>query len=188
MSSSESDHDYDFDDAYDDNIDFGYEGILPFMFQPMYSEEEVEQRILERVVSRESVAKEPEVEARQCECDNCVDMKVENETLCCIHSLSEGHTTLFNGAKCIAETRGFSLVCLEKDVLETSLGAWERLVGDRRNVCNKSYRFIAYKQYIWWIYGRLGKDVRKRIPTCVLYKIRTTYPDPNNIYVPFSMS
>ena len=128
-----------------------------------------------------------EVEARQCECDNCVDMKVEDETLCCIHSLSEEHTTFFNGAKCIAETRGFSFVCLEKDVLETSLGAWERLVGDRRNVCNR-YRFIAYKQYIWWIYGRLGKDVRKRIPTCVLYKIRTIYPDPNNIYVPFSMS
>ena len=91
-------------------------------------------------------------------------------------------------SKCIAETRGFSLVFLEKEILETSLGAWERLVGDRRNVCNRSYHFIAYKQYIWWIYGRLGKDVRKRIPKCALYKIRTTYPDPNNIYVPFSMS
>ena len=55
MSSSESDHDYDFDDAYDGNIDFGCEGILPFMLKPMYSEEEVEQRILERVVYRESV-------------------------------------------------------------------------------------------------------------------------------------
>ena len=58
------------------------------MFQPMYSEEEEGQRILGRVVSRESVTKEQEVEARQCECDNCVDMKVKDETLCCIHSLS----------------------------------------------------------------------------------------------------
>ena len=115
-------------------------------------------------------------------------MKVEDETLCCIHSLSEGYTTFFNGAKCIEETRGFSSVCLEKDVLETSLGAWERLVWVIEGM------FVTGRIAVLLInnisggfmegWGRMLENAFQR----ACYKIRTTYPDPNNIYVPFSMS
>ena len=37
-------------------------------------------------------------------------------------------------------------------------------------------QFIAYKEYIWWIYGTRGKkDIRKPIPSCV-NKIRNIFP------------
>ena len=82
----------------------------------------------------------------------------------------------------MTEVTAFSLICLEREVLETALSGWDRIVGENNAICNKS-RFIAYKQYILWIHGKLGNDVR--IPTCVLYKIRQTFPAPDNIYVPF---
>ena len=76
----------------------------------------------------------------------------------------------------------------KEDVVEKSLDAWEKLMGEKRKICNTLYHFMAYKQYIWWIYGKLGKDFRMCIPTCVLYKMQYTYSDPNNIYFPFSMT
>ena len=44
------------------------------------------------------------------------------------------------------------------------------------------YRFIAYRQYISWNFGWLGKDTK--IPSCIVQKIWKTFPTPDNIYVP----
>ena len=186
MSSSESDNEEyeplgEFDEFHLDN-----EGLQPFMFQPMYTEAEIEERLRRRESSDQEMENREQDEGEMaCVCNTCIDMNVEKETLCCVHSL-KNHSNVFQGKECVTETRGFTLVCLEKEVLETALGAWHKLVGEKKNLCNRSYRFMAYKQYIWWIYGKLGKDNRMRIPTCVLYKIRKTFPASDNIYVPFS--
>lgn len=44
------------------------------------------------------------------------------------------------------------------------------------------FRFVAYKQYTWWIHNRLGKGVRKVIPSCALWSIRRQYPFEKNTY------
>lgn len=49
-------------------------------------------------------------------------------------------------------------------------------------------RFAGYKQYTWWIHNRLGKGVRKVIPSCALWKIREKYPEASGSYVPFMES
>ena len=116
-------------------------------------------------------------------CDACVDMHIEDETLCC--NAAKDRREIYGERKCVTEVTAFSLICLEREVLETALSGWDRIVGENNAICNKSYRFIAYKQYISWIHGKLGNDVRIRIRTCVLYKIRQTFPAPDNIYVPF---
>ena len=52
----------------------------------------------------------------------------------------------------------------------------------------RNYRFAAYRQFISWIYGRLGKHVRQVIPSCIVWAIRTKYPSEDNQYVPFHFS
>ena len=87
---------------------------------------------------------------------------------------------------CITTTTAFQDVCLNTNVLEAALGTWHHLTDQQLQISNKSYRFIAYRQFISWIYGWLGKDVRKRIPSCVLNKIRQTFPAADDVYVPYS--
>ena len=65
----------------------------------------------------------------------------------------------FEGGVCISESDGFREACLLPNVLEAALGAWHVFRGDNSDLSNKSHRVIAYKQYICWIYKRLGKDV-----------------------------
>ena len=52
----------------------------------------------------------------------------------------------------------------------------------------RSFRFAGYKQYTWWVHNRLGKGVRKVIPSCAVWAIRNTYPAPDDTYVPFMES
>ena len=52
----------------------------------------------------------------------------------------------------------------------------------------RSYRFAVYKQFSWWIHNRLGKGVRKVIPSCALWSIREKYPSADGSYIPFKES
>ena len=65
------------------------------------------------------------------------------------------------------------MTCLEKCILEIALTATNDMKGD-----NLSKR-ITYKQFTWWIHSRLGKGVRKVIPSCVVWFIRKNYPSEN---------
>ena len=49
----------------------------------------------------------------------------------------------------------------------------------------RSYRFAGYKQYIWWIYNILGKGVRNVIPSCAVWAIRYSFPEPSGVYIQF---
>ena len=44
----------------------------------------------------------------------------------------------------------------------------------------------AYKQYISWIYGQLGKRIRQVILLCVVLAVRKKYPSDDGEYVPFN--
>ena len=74
---------------------------------------------------------------------------------------------------CITLIEDFKLVCLHKTILEATLGTWHIQQGENRRMNNENFRFIAYRQYIWWI------------PSCVLKAISKAFPSPDNRYVPF---
>ena len=48
---------------------------------------------------------------------------------------------------------------------------------------NRSYRYVTYKQFTWWVYKRLGKGNRRVIPSCASWAIITMYPELDNNYV-----
>ena len=93
------------------------------------------------------------------------------------------------GHSCITGAKAFEIVCTPKPVLETALSALNNLRGDSlKDIKNESYRFAGYKQYTWWIHNRLGKGIRKVIPSCAIWAIRDKYPAENNLYTPFMES
>ena len=88
---------------------------------------------------------------------------------------------------CVTNLPGFYGVCLEDtDVLWTALVS----VHDREcaylprhdNVPNKSYRYAPYRQFTWWIHVKLGRHIRRLIPSCVVNKIRERFPEEDGLY------
>lgn len=164
--------------------------IMPFSFEPEYTEEEIEERRAQRLISirvplTDSTAEEPE-SIEWCNSSHCV-FHPEMESICCKNPMILPGEK-FQEANCIIETDAFKKVCLDRDVLQTATGSWQDLKGDNINLTNqtnKNYRFIGYKQYIWWSFGYLGKRYRRPLPNCVIMEIQHVFPDPQNVYVPY---
>ena len=45
---------------------------------------------------------------------------------------------------------------------------------------HKKYRHIAYLQYVKWIHGYVGKQIRVVLPSCAVSCIRTHFPSPGD--------
>ena len=52
----------------------------------------------------------------------------------------------------------------------------------------RSYRPVGCKQFSWWIHNRLGKGVRKVIPSFSLWSIREKCPSADWSYISFKES
>ena len=80
------------------------------------------------------------------------------------------------------------MLCLEKVILDNVLTSLHETRGDfvESKPSNKSFRFAAYKQFIWFVYKRLGRGNRRVIPSCVVWKIRETFPEEDGFYVPYT--
>ena len=48
-----------------------------------------------------------------------------------------------------------------------------------------SFCKAAYRQFILWEHGYLGKGNRRIIPSCAVKKVREQYPAPDNVYMGF---
>ena len=156
--------------------------IVPFAFEPTCSEQELQER-LARLTEKEET--EPASSSTGwCSCDHCVYLEFEPVNECC--KKSELVNVRIEQEQCVMLTNDFPLVCLHTTILETSLGIWHHTHGERRELNNANYRFAAYRQFIGWIYGKLGRHERRPIPSCVLRKIRETFLSADNQYVAFS--
>ena len=49
----------------------------------------------------------------------------------------------------------------------------------------RSFRLAGYRQYVYWMYQRLGRAHRVILPVCVVAAIRWQYPEPDNNYIGF---
>ena len=154
--------------------------VQPFSFEPMCSPEELIQRLASFVAEPTSAKT---LDDKWCFCNVCEYIETEPQNKCCQSSeLVREYTKKHS---CITETEDFKLVCLHKTVLKTALGVWHHNHGDKQALTNKNFRFIAYRQYIGLMYGRLGSGNRIPIPSCVLRNICSEFPSPDNIYVPY---
>ena len=124
-----------------------------------------------------------------CQCGTYKKEIREIDCLCCqdVAAISDDK---FESQKCITLSRQFKTLCLEKLVLKNVLVGLHETRGDPLEkdgkLSNGSLRFAAYKQFIWWVFERLGKNNRRVIPSFVVWTIRKLYPEANGQYVRFN--
>lgn len=167
-----------------DNFNKAFSKLKPYEFEPILSsdEESDSDKGEEEEEQRKEIVQERTGKKDWCLCDCCEVMESEIESLCCQETNEIGHDLSDN--KCVTLSKEYQTVCLELSVLKTALAA----MSNENNYENNNLRFAAYKQYIYWIYSRLGKHVRRVIPSCVVWNIRRKYPSEDGNYVPFKFS
>ena len=109
-------------------------------------------------------------------------MTTYEESLCCKDDVPHD---FFGETTCIVEHMDFQTVCLNVAVLKTTLNMLNNLRGNTIVYENESLRYAAYRQFTWWVHNRLGKGVRRVIPSCAIWAIRDKYPNESNTYIPF---
>ena len=106
-----------------------------------------------------------------CTCGNCRVMPTTKEQVCCKDK-----------KLCKAKSNTFYNICLESDNLATAIRNMADTYIFTPTYDNRSMRHAAYRQYIMWQHGHLGKGHRKVIPSCCVWEIRKYYPSPNGQY------
>lgn len=129
-----------------------------------------------------------------CHCGNCATLPSTIERKCCVDETFD--LTNFQDNDFTASQRQCVLnsKLLTNDVIGTVAlqlqwfrqQRYKGLRGDEllfKNMTNKQYRYHAYRNYIDFIHGYLGKACRKVIPACVVTHIRRRWPDSDGNYV-----
>ena len=126
---------------------------------------------------------------QRCLCSNCQMMDREAECLCCMEcgrttfKLDDNITVLRKSSRftCITQHPGFQSVCLDPWVLQVAWlaykQAYEQIYDGPQH---KKYRHIAYRQYVRWVYGYVGRNIRVPLPSCAVSCIRAHYPPPGD--------
>ncbi|XP_073464418.1 polycomb complex protein BMI-1-like isoform X2 [Aquarana catesbeiana] len=103
-----------------------------------------------------------------CQCECCIAMPTQVESVCC-REIEEVQGCIPEGKKCIIEADMFrSQIATEEHVrlMFTMLHLEGLPVVDADN--NRRLRKTAYRAFIAWIYGFLGKGNRRVIPACAV--------------------
>jgi len=106
-----------------------------------------------------------------CVCGRCRPMPQEVENKCC------------KLKKCITLTSRFAKLCLDPDVLELCIRNRADIRNDHEDNSTRAFRKAAYRQFILARHGHLGKGNRRVCPSCVVLRIRESFPSVTGIYM-----
>ena len=110
-----------------------------------------------------------------CECGgHCCEMQKEEECICCKNYIKNHQHPLFENH--ILTEHNLELA------MQNNADFFNYPFDPSNNGC---WRYTAYRQYILWVWGKLGRRNRKVIPSCIVRKIRDRFPDPNGNYTGF---
>ncbi|XP_073721922.1 P2X purinoceptor 7-like [Misgurnus anguillicaudatus] len=156
--------------------------ILPYMFEPEsdpeYQDDEPTpqiRRMLQPVTA-------------WCTCEKCVVMPTEQENICCmeIPKVVRRMNQVPDQLTCMTHHPGFEPVCLNMYSLQNALNIYRADYGPLRlRGIEQRYRHLAYRSFVSWCWGYLGRSNRVVIPSCVVQRIRQEFPDAAGSYVGF---
>ena len=108
-----------------------------------------------------------------CICGRCKRMPLEAENVCC----RQRH--------CVTREEFFRSAVLDMSVLSIAIVNRSDVFADDPEYTPSSYRKAAYRQWILWQHGYLGRANRRVIPSCVVWAVRGSYPAPDGNYLGF---
>lgn len=108
-----------------------------------------------------------------CKCGKCRAMPTSTENVCCKHR------------NCISNTELFESTVLDLNVLNVAILNRSDIFVESPDYSPSSYRKAAYRQFVLWQEGRLGRGNRKVVPSCVVWAVRNHYPAPDGLYLGF---
>lgn len=109
-----------------------------------------------------------------CHCQECREMPKAEERVCCENILKNHDHPLFENH-----------VLTEHNLELAMQSSADYLNFPFDSAKNSSWRHIAYRQYILWRWGKLGRRNRKVIPSCIIWKIRDRFPEKDGNYTGF---
>ena len=166
----------------EETLDLNVGDLRPYDFEPVPRNSSTQQRNDDAQLRPSQTRKG---NTSWCVCGKCRCMETEEESKCC-REAGEVPDDYFSNLVCITENGNFGAVCLQREVLKTVLRMLNNMRGDNINISNRSLRYAGYRQYTWWVHNRLGRGVRKVIPSCAIWAIRDAYPEIGNLrYAPF---
>lgn len=107
-----------------------------------------------------------------CKCGHCVTMPTQEENKCCTRAIRP----------CISRTPLFHQIVLDANILDIAMRYREDILALENVRNNENFRHAAYRQFVLWQHGRLGRGNRRVVPSCCVIAIRKRYPSPNGIY------
>ena len=79
----------------------------------------------------------------------------------------------------------FQHIVLDANVLEIQMRYREDVLAMAHHRNNENFRHAAYRQFVLWQHGKLGKGDRRVVPSCCVLAICASYPSANGFYVGF---
>lgn len=111
-----------------------------------------------------------------CKCSVCQEMPKPEENVCC------------KLTTCVTSYQRFQNICIDREVLELAIRAQCDIRADEPDYSMSSYRKAAYRQYVLWKYGKLGRGNRRVLPSCVVITVRNAYRSPGEVFMGFRQS
>ena len=108
-----------------------------------------------------------------CICGKCRPMPLALENVCCRQS------------PCITMSEMFDTNVLNRDVLSIAIVSSADVLASHPIYNPASYRKAAYRQWIMWQRGYMGRGVRRVVPSCVVLAVKSRFPAPDGNYLGF---
>lgn len=122
-----------------------------------------------------------------CSCGNCKKMPKDVENLCC-KEIDEVRDRFLTGSQiqCVIEHPFFEPTCCNEYALQLSYNLMQKIKRmEIRRENNDRYRWTAYKNFVYTVYGKLEPEMRKVNPSCVVNAVRRKFPEETEMYTGF---
>jgi len=192
------------EDYTDEDDDMDYRNPRPYLYEPVYTEEEL-RALDQRTLDVPITPGDPDERRRAdtnwwCECGSCLPMATEIESLCCVEwgkvlpSMVSSNTTEDESDRvCVTTTEDFTAM-IHQAVLTFFFRRdkvnWKRKntpSGPNGQLSAEQYRLVSYRVVLEWaLKGEtLGKGNRTPMPSCVVAAIRQKFPSESGVYAGF---
>ena len=170
------------------------ESVQPYLFEPIVGTLRRRTRSSEREMARLTQAQLGRVGRREeevntwCTCGRCQTMSTGLECLCCKEVPQIENWMMVNG--CVTQHSFFQHFVLQYWNLFFCRGFHQLIQPSSLTFedDNAKFRYTAYRNFVFAIWGKLPRGHRKVIPACVVTAIRAVYPSEDGQYVNFTVA